>query len=79
MTTKLSKFDFKPGFHRESTQYAEETKWYDGNRVRFRAGKPENMRGYEVKVSTAFDGNARDLITYKSAKKKKRAVFGTPD
>ena len=79
MTTKLSKFDFKPGFHRESTQYAEETKWYDGNRVRFRAGKPENMRGYEVKVSTAFDGNARDLITYKSAKNKKRAVFGTPD
>ena len=79
MTTKLAKFDFKPGFHRESTQYAEETKWYDGNRVRFRAGKPENMRGYEVKVSTAFDGNARDLITYKSAKNKKRAVFGTPD
>jgi uncharacterized membrane protein len=79
MTTKLAKFDFKPGFHRESTQYAEETKWYDGNRVRFRAGKPENMRGYEVKVSTAFDGNARDLITYKSANNKKRAVFGTPD
>ena len=79
MTSKLAKFDFKPGFHRESTQYAEETKWYDGNRVRFRAGKPENMRGYEVKVSTAFDGNARDLITYKSAKNKKRAVFGTPD
>tara|TARA_R110002020_G_scaffold20508_4_gene70177 strand:- start:1077 stop:2921 length:1845 start_codon:yes stop_codon:yes gene_type:complete len=79
MTSKLAKFDFKPGFHRESTQYAEETKWYDGNRVRFRAGKPENMRGYEVKVSTAFDGNARDLITYKSANNKKRAVFGTPD
>ena len=79
MTSKLSKFDFKPGFHRESTQYAEETKWYDGNRVRFRAGKPENMRGYEVKVSTAFDGNARDLIAYKSANNKKRAVFGTPD
>jgi len=79
MPTKLAKFDFKPGFHRESTQYAEETKWYDGNRVRFRAGKPENMRGYEVKVSTAFDGNARDLITYKSTNNKKRAVFGTPD
>ena len=79
MVGKLAKFDFKQGFHRESTQYAEETKWYDGNRVRFRSGKPENMRGYETKVSAAFDGSARDLIAYRSADEKKRAVFGTPD
>ena len=79
MVGKLAKFDFKQGFHRESTQYAEETKWYDGNRVRFRSGRPENMRGYETKVSAAFDGSARDLIAYKSANEKKRAVFGTPD
>jgi len=79
MVGKLAKFDFKQGFHRESTQYAEETKWYDGNRVRFRSGKPENMRGYETKVSAAFDGSARDLIAYRSANEKKRAVFGTPD
>ena len=45
MTATLAKFDFKQGFNRESTQYAEEGKWYDGNRVRFRSGKPENMRG----------------------------------
>ena len=77
--TKLAKFDFKPGLHRESTQYEEQGNWYDGDRVRFRAGKPENMRGYETKVSTTFDGNGRDLITYKSANSKKRAVFGTPD
>ena len=50
------------------------------NHVRFRSGKPENMRGYETKVSVAFDGSARDLITYKSgSNNKKRAVFGTPD
>ena len=79
MVGKLAKFDFKQGFHRESTQYAEETKWYDGNRVRFRSGRPENMRGYETKVSAAFDGSARDLIAYRSANEKKRAVFGTPD
>lgn len=77
--TKLAKFDFKPGLHRESTQYEEKGNWYDGDRVRFRAGKPENMRGYETKVSATFEGNARDLITYKSGNSKKRAVFGTPD
>ena len=79
MVGKLAKFDFKQGFHRESTQYAEENKWYDGNRVRFRSGRPENMRGYETKVSAAFEGSARDLIAYRSANEKKRAVFGTPD
>ena len=77
--TKLAKFELKQGLHRESTQYEEEGKWYDGNHIRFRAGKPENMRGYETKVSATFVGNARDLITYKSADSKKRAVFGTPD
>ena len=78
--TKLAKFNFKPGLHRESTQYEEKGNWYDGDRVRFRAGKPENMRGYETKVSATFEGNARDLITYKSGSNNiKRAVFGTPD
>ena len=62
MATRLAKFDFKQGFHRESTQYEEEGKWYDGNRVRFRSGKPENMRGYETRVSSTFDGSARDLM-----------------
>jgi hypothetical protein len=32
--TRLISIDFIPGFHRESTVYAEEGKWYDGNRVR---------------------------------------------
>ena len=78
--TTLAKFDFKPGLHRESTQYEEQGKWYDGNHIRFRAGKPENMRGYETKVSTTFEGSARDLITYKSGPyNTKRAVFGTPN
>ena len=77
--TTLSKIKLKQGLHRESTQYEEEGKWYDGNHIRFRSGKPENMRGYETKVSTAFDGSARDLLTYQSANNKKRAVFGTPD
>ena len=77
---KLAKFDFVPGFHRESTQYAEEGKWYDGNRVRFRNGKPENMRGYETRADgTKFDGSARALIAWSDADNTKRAIFGTPE
>jgi hypothetical protein len=64
MATELAKFDFQQGFNRETTQYAEGQRWYDGNYVRFRAGRPENMRGYETRSSTTFDGSARALITW---------------
>ena len=88
--TTLAKFDFKQGFNRESTQYAEEGKWYDGNRVRFRSGKPENMRGYTKKVAASdtavmpivsgkFDGSARDLIAWRDDENIRRALFATPD
>ena len=73
----LISLNFAPGFHRESTRYTEEGKWYDGDKVRFRAGKPENMRGYVRKVATPFDGNARDLKTWSDNDTKKLAAFGT--
>ena len=74
---KLIKLDFATGFHRESTQYAEEGKWYDGDRVRFRAGKPEVLRGYNLRVDDNFDGNARDLVTWSDNNQFKRALWGT--
>ena len=88
--TTLAKFDFKQGFNRESTQYAEEGKWYDGNRVRFRSGKPENMRGYTKKVAASgtavmpivsgkFDGSARELVAWRDDENIRRALFATPD
>jgi len=75
--SKLVKLNFDAGFHRESTQYAEEGKWYDGDRVRFRDGKPEVLRGYNLKVPESFDGNGRDLITWSDNNQFKRAMFGT--
>ncbi len=74
---QLLKLDFAPGFHRESTQYAEQGKWFDGNRVRFRAGKPENIGGWNFKVSNSFEGTGRDLISWTDNDTLKRAAFGT--
>jgi len=80
MSTKLAKFEFQQGFHRETTPYAEGQRWFDGNYVRFRAGRPENMRGYETRaLGVTFDGSARDLLTWSDSDSKKRAIFGTPD
>jgi hypothetical protein len=65
---QIMSLNFLPGFHRESTQYSEEGKWYDGNRVRFREGKPENLRGYEqfaIEPSgSVLNGIPRDTITW---------------
>jgi|TARA_R110000772_G_scaffold60979_1_gene137441 hypothetical protein len=77
MASKFIKVDFGSGIHRESTQYAEDGKWYNADRVRFRSGKPENLRGFETKVSSTFDGNARDLITWQDNNQFKRALWGT--
>ena len=76
-SSKLVKMDFKPGIYRESTQYAEKGAWYDVDKVRFSAGKPENIRGFETRVSSTFDGAARDLLTWADNRRLKRATFGT--
>ena len=77
MAGKLVKLEFGSGIHKETTEYAEDGKWVDGDKVRFRANKPEVMRGHEVKVSGGFEGNARDLLVYSDNDQFKRAVFGT--
>jgi hypothetical protein len=76
-SSRLSKLNFKPGFHRESTQYSEEGKWYDGDRVRFREGKPENLRGYQKHYSTPLVGTSRDLISWISNDTQKLLATGT--
>jgi len=75
--SKLTKLNFLPGFHKESTQYAEEGKWFEGNRVRFREGKPENLRGYAKHNSSSFEGIARDILTWTDNNTRKHIIFGT--
>ena len=76
--TKLTKLDFLPGFHRESTQYAEEGKWFDGNRVRFREGKPENLRGYQkFGEEDIVEGFPRALKTWTDDNTRKYQAYGT--
>ena len=75
--SKLTKLNFLPGFHKESTQYAEEGKWFEGNRVRFREGKPENLRGYAKHNSSSFEGIARDILTWTDNDTRKHIIFGT--
>ena len=75
--TQFFSLDFLPGFHRESTKYAEEGKWFDGNRVRFREGKPENLRGYNKFSTDTISGFARDILTWTDNNTRKYVAYGT--
>lgn len=75
--SRLQRLNLRPGFHRESTQYSEEGKWFDGDRVRFREGKPENLRGYQKFIDTSFTGTARDLLAWTNNNTEKLLGYGT--
>jgi len=75
--SQTKQLNFRPGIHRESTQYAEQGSWYDGNRVRFRDKRPENIRGWEVKTSGTLVGTGRDIITWQDNITQKHLAAGT--
>jgi len=57
----LQKLQFKPGINRETTSYTNEGGWFDCDKVRFRAGLPEKIGGWERKTENTFLGTARAL------------------
>jgi|TARA_R100001224_G_scaffold111641_1_gene92132 hypothetical protein len=75
--TKRVPLDFKAGINRENTQYTTGGYWYNGNRVRFRNGKPENIRGWQKKVATPFNGVARAITSWASLSGNLYAALGT--
>lgn len=60
----LTKLVFRPGINRETTAYANEGGWWDGNLVRFRAGKPESIGGWTRYTKSQMLGTGRSLLTW---------------
>jgi hypothetical protein len=58
------KLQFRPGITREVTSYTNEGGWVDGNKVRFRAGFPETIGGWERSSDASFLGVCRALINW---------------
>lgn len=74
---RLFKINMAPGFSQETTRYAEEGNWFEGDHVRFRRGRPENIRGYAKKDSATFKGTARDLLIWTNDNGEKKVSFAT--
>ena len=61
----LQKLQFRPGVNRETTAYANEGGWFDGNRVRFRDGLPETIGGWAKMSVFQFLGTCRALLGWR--------------
>jgi len=61
---KLTKLQFRPGINRESTPYANEGGWVDGDKIRFRSGFPETIGGWERFSQSPLLGAARSLFPW---------------
>ena len=51
----------RPGIVRETTSYANEGGWFDGEMIRFRHGVPEKLGGWEKYTANSFRGTCRAL------------------
>jgi hypothetical protein len=73
----LSKLVFKPGINREGTNYSNEGGWHDGDKIRFRYGYVEKMRGWEKANETALEGTARQLRDFVTLGSESLLFIGT--
>lgn len=60
----LTKLVFRPGINRETTAYANEGGWWDGNLIRFRAGKPESIGGWTRYTQSPTQGTPRAIMSW---------------
>ena len=73
----LSKLNFKPGINKEETDYSNEGGWVDGDKIRFRKGRVENIGGWQKLSSDTLIGSARALHSWISLGGNKYLGIGT--
>jgi hypothetical protein len=73
----LQPVNFKPGINKESTSYAAEGGWFDGNLVRFNKGYAEKIGGWEKYKLASYEGTGRKLHNWVNLAGTKLLGLGT--
>ncbi len=73
----LTRYTFKPGINKEGTSYSNEGNWFDADKIRFRAGRPEKIGGWVKKSFNSFLGSARKLHQWVALDTDKFISLGT--
>ena len=72
----LVDLNVQPGIVKEDTDYASEGRYISGNLVRFRDGRPENVRGWQS-LGLTLSGVARAVQSWRDLSGFRNAIFGT--
>ena len=75
--TQYKKIELTPGINKNLTEYANETTWVDGDKVRFQNGRPQKIGGWVRSVASSFVGVCRDLFSWAALDSKKYVGLGT--
>jgi len=73
----LTKLQFRPGINTETTSYANEGGWFDGDKIRFRFGVPEKIGGWLKLSGSTFLGTARAIKPFVALDSTKYNGLGT--
>ena len=73
----LQKLLFKPGINKDSTSYANEGGWFNGNLVRFRKGLPEKIGGWSKTTINSFKSTGRAIHAWVDLEGTKYLGLGT--
>jgi len=73
----VTKVKLAPGLDREGTNYSAEGTYFDGDKIRFRSGKPEKIGGWVRLSNNQFLGNARALLNWGTLAGKNLLGVGT--
>ena len=73
----VTKIVLQSGLYREGTTYSAEGRYYDGDKIRFRSGKPEKIGGWTRLSASQYLGNARALHNWGTLAGKNLLGVGT--
>lgn len=60
----LKKLQFTPGIQHDGSRYSSSGSWSDADKVRFRAGAPEKIGGWQQATLQVFIGTCRNLMPF---------------
>ena len=60
----LQKLQFTPGIQHDGSRYSSSGSWSEADKVRFRAGAPEKIGGWQPSVLQQFLGTCRQLFAF---------------
>ena len=60
----LKRLQFTPGINKEATRYTAAFGWFDGDKIRFRDGRPESIGGWVKYTLESYKGIARSLFDW---------------